>query len=88
MGKMKILHEVIRGEDTTQKISFDYNSKTASDQHSYMMKHHAYTFEELKEKLKKGENGYMIKFDFCVSNPAFNISEQNNKVNWWKYNII
>tara|TARA_B100002019_G_scaffold265014_1_gene254227 strand:- start:1274 stop:1975 length:702 start_codon:yes stop_codon:yes gene_type:complete len=53
MGKMKILHEVIRGEDTTQKISFDYNSKTASDQHSYMVKNHAYTFEELKEKLKK-----------------------------------
>ena len=53
LRKMEILNEVMEGEDTTQKISFEYNSKTASDQHSYMMKHHAYTFETLKEKLKK-----------------------------------
>lgn len=53
LRKMEILNEVMEGEDTTQKISFEYNSKTAKDQHSYMVKHHAYTFETLKEKLKK-----------------------------------
>ena len=53
LRKMKILNEVRRGEDTTQKISVEYNSKTSSDQHSYMVKNHAYTFETLKEKLKK-----------------------------------
>lgn len=51
--KMKILQEVIRGDDTTQKISFEYNSKTSKYEHSYMMKKHAYTFKTLKEKLKK-----------------------------------
>lgn len=51
--KMKILQEVIRGDDTTQKISFEYNSKTATDQHEYMMEEHGCRFETLKEKLKK-----------------------------------